>query len=162
AADYLILSAALSQAFTPQTSWTLLLAERFDVRSGRCLVQGIAPEQVPVVRVSDSQAVPLEATELLAAPQRGPGAPEELLASGCALTRPQVVAGNDRTTPRVLTVPEIEGLFGHGGGLTYQWDAEDGSDRHSWSRPRDRVAPAANFESSWCDRVLRVALESWN
>jgi ATP-dependent helicase/nuclease subunit A len=37
AEDYLLLSAALPAKYSPNTSWMLLLSERFDLRSGKCL-----------------------------------------------------------------------------------------------------------------------------
>src|SRR5207245_826303 len=50
--DYLVLSASLSE-YRPEGPWLRLLAERFDLRSGRCLVQGVAPKRAPAVRVTE-------------------------------------------------------------------------------------------------------------
>jgi ATP-dependent helicase/nuclease subunit A len=58
AEDYLVLSASLKDSFRPDGAWMQLLAERFDLRSGRCLVPGIPPQQVPAVRVTDIMPQP--------------------------------------------------------------------------------------------------------
>ncbi len=54
AEDYLILSAALPANYSPATSWTLLLSQRFDLRSGKCLNAAVAKERYPRVRVVES------------------------------------------------------------------------------------------------------------
>jgi ATP-dependent helicase/nuclease subunit A len=51
AQDYLLLSAALPAKYSPNTSWMLLLSERFDLRSGKCLNPRVVPERLPRVRV---------------------------------------------------------------------------------------------------------------
>src|SRR5262249_1637533 len=61
AMDYLILSAALPPAFSPQSPGMLARAERFDLRTGRCLDPGIPAEKVPPVRVTDPRCPPPEA-----------------------------------------------------------------------------------------------------
>src|SRR5262249_26214838 len=58
AQDYLVLSAALPEDFSPQNSWMLLLAERFDLRGGRCLDETRPPERTPRVRVTDARTPP--------------------------------------------------------------------------------------------------------
>ncbi|MBX9579250.1 MAG: UvrD-helicase domain-containing protein [Gemmataceae bacterium] len=64
ARDLLVLSAGLPEPFgdpvggaTPMppkaaTHWTLALAERFDLRTGRCVADDVKPEDVPAVRVT--------------------------------------------------------------------------------------------------------------
>jgi ATP-dependent helicase/nuclease subunit A len=53
AQDYLILSAALPAKYSPSTSWMLLLSQRFDLRSGKCLNAAVAKEQYSRVRVGE-------------------------------------------------------------------------------------------------------------
>jgi len=53
AEDYLVLSASVAADLRPEGPWLRLLAERFDLGSGRCLVAGIAPERTPAVRVME-------------------------------------------------------------------------------------------------------------
>jgi ATP-dependent helicase/nuclease subunit A len=48
AQDYLILSAALQAKYSPNTSWMLLLSERFDLRTGKCLNPRAAAPRVRV------------------------------------------------------------------------------------------------------------------
>jgi ATP-dependent helicase/nuclease subunit A len=52
ARDYLVLSASLAEPFQPMNAWMITLAERFDLQTGRCLVEGVAAGQVPQVRVN--------------------------------------------------------------------------------------------------------------
>jgi ATP-dependent helicase/nuclease subunit A len=58
AQDYLILSAALPVKYSPNTSWMLLLSERFDVRSGKCLNPSIAAGRAPRVRIPEAASSP--------------------------------------------------------------------------------------------------------
>jgi ATP-dependent helicase/nuclease subunit A len=51
AEDYLLLSAALPAKYSPNTGWMLLLSERFDLRTGKCLNPSVAAERMPRVRV---------------------------------------------------------------------------------------------------------------
>src|SRR5262249_35316373 len=70
AQDYLVLSAALPEHFSPQNSWMLLLTERFDLHSGACLDTARPVELAPQVRVCDVRTPP----------------PDVRLAPGCAGT----------------------------------------------------------------------------
>jgi ATP-dependent helicase/nuclease subunit A len=58
AQDYLILSAALPARYSPKTSWMLLLSERFDVRSGKCLNPRVAAGRAPRVRIREAESSP--------------------------------------------------------------------------------------------------------
>src|SRR5262249_10468846 len=59
AQDYLVLSAALPDSFSPANSWMLTLAEHFDLKDGRCLVTGIPEDKMPKVRVLRGTEFPL-------------------------------------------------------------------------------------------------------
>jgi ATP-dependent helicase/nuclease subunit A len=52
ARDYLVLSAALPEAFQPANAWMLALTERFDPATGRCLAD-VPEDRRPMVRVFD-------------------------------------------------------------------------------------------------------------
>jgi ATP-dependent helicase/nuclease subunit A len=58
AQDYLVLSAALPDNYSPSSIWMLKLAERFDLHDGRCLEPTIPPEHRPPVRVTNRLAPP--------------------------------------------------------------------------------------------------------
>jgi ATP-dependent helicase/nuclease subunit A len=51
ARDYLVLSASLAEPFLPANAAMLTLAERFNLQTGRYLVEGIAEQRVPRVKV---------------------------------------------------------------------------------------------------------------
>jgi ATP-dependent helicase/nuclease subunit A len=51
ARDYLVLSASLADPFQAANAAMLTLAERFDLQTGRCLVEGIAEPRVPRIKV---------------------------------------------------------------------------------------------------------------
>jgi ATP-dependent helicase/nuclease subunit A len=58
ARDYLVLSAALPDAYQPAGPWMLTLAERFDLGTGLCLAGDVAPGRRPAVRVHDGLRPP--------------------------------------------------------------------------------------------------------
>lgn len=108
AMDYLLLSAALPDNFSPQTPWLLALASRFELSTGRCQVPGLADADIPGVRVTDAACEPAD-IKLAAADgepvQNGRPVPE----------MPSVSAASFSLRPSAR-----------------HWDAEDGSDRHDW------------------------------
>jgi len=105
AEDYLVLSASVAADLRPEGPWLRLLAERFDLRSGRCLVAGIAPERTPAVRVMEEvPEAPLTAVNKPAA----------------AITMP---TGGKRTISRAPGVHGTEPA---------SWNIEDESDLNEW------------------------------
>jgi ATP-dependent helicase/nuclease subunit A len=58
AEDYLVLSASVQAEYRPDGPWLRLLAERFDLRSGHCLVPCPDAERTPKVRVVETVAPP--------------------------------------------------------------------------------------------------------
>jgi ATP-dependent helicase/nuclease subunit A len=156
AQDYLILSAALPEGFSPQNSWMLALAERFDLKTGECLVRGIAAERMPRVRVTaaeEEQAEERVAKLVSAVP---PGGDEPRRLPGVPATSP--------STRRVITAAELQGLLA-GTSPTprpFQWDAEDGSDRAAWVRPAERIEAGSDGEAALRDRLLRAVLAEWD
>jgi ATP-dependent helicase/nuclease subunit A len=154
AEDYLILSASLPEDYSPQSAWMLTLAERFDLRTGRCLLMGIEPARVPKVMVgSGSEGEP-------AAPAR----PIRAGAAGSPAPSARHIEPAPERAPRIFTVAELEALLA---GLTpspvsWQWDAEDGSDRAAWQRPGERIMAALDGPAALRDRLLRSVLEGWD
>src|SRR5262249_28329019 len=165
AQDYLVLSAALPEPFRPRSTWPLLLAERFDLRSGAFLADPRG-EPVPRVRV----VTDLDGTEsgraspsAVPAPEHGPSDPLEVVAAG-----PVRLAGK-----RVFEVSEIErywrreqGLFGEWSwtaeDFAAQFDAEDGSDRKVWGRECPAQSALLDVALARQDRLLRAVLERWD
>jgi ATP-dependent helicase/nuclease subunit A len=143
ARDYLVLSAALPEGYRPDGPWMLPLAERFDLRSGRCLVDGIPPERQPRVRVTDSLTPP-------------PAAPVQFtFTPPPSFRRPMLPASGADTALGAWT----RGAESSGAGSTFQWGAEDGSDRGAWLPPRAQIVPAP--AGLW-DRILREVLDRWD
>jgi ATP-dependent helicase/nuclease subunit A len=156
ARDYLILSGSLRQPYGPTSAaWTQLLAERFDLVTGRCLVPGLADERVPRVRVLDG-ADALPQPERRSAAERGgsAGAGEDAAVAPV----PVRLAGK-----LLFTLAEVERALGtRSGGLgpadvAEQFDTEDGSDRTSWAPSRQRLHPADGHPA-----LLETALAGWD
>jgi ATP-dependent helicase/nuclease subunit A len=165
AEDYLVLSAALTRPFRPANAWMGTLAERFDLQTGECLAGDVATEQRPKVRVCDS-------LEAFAAPPADRGAKGSRVPPLGAKSPvgvapvPVLLSGK-----RVFTAGELqrcrERLASadarlHPADVAYQYGAEDGSDRHAWLCPRDRLTPATQQETALRDRVLRAVLRRWD
>jgi ATP-dependent helicase/nuclease subunit A len=114
AEDYLILSSALPAPFAPNTPWLLTLAERFDLTSGRCLAPDLPAEQMPKVATGTSaEQVPDANGRCRREPPPFPGDGHLATLLGRA------DAGSATTS------------------YSFQWDAEDGSDRIHWPlRPK--------------------------
>jgi ATP-dependent helicase/nuclease subunit A len=173
AQDYLVLSAYLKQPARPDNAWMLTLAERFDLATGRCLVPDLPADRVPKVRVTD----PLDTTE--ARQERGkPGVPLVALGTDGVAG----VAAPARIAPiplreggrRIFTVAEVQAGLGRStragkdrrsrgpAAHSFQFDAEDGSDRHAWVRAAERLGPAAETPAGVRDRIVRAVLERWD
>jgi ATP-dependent helicase/nuclease subunit A len=155
AEDYLILSAALPAAYSPANPWMLKLAERFDLRTGRCLAPGIRPEQQPAVRVTDLLSPPpekpLTRSVGIPGPEADTGAPGialEAIPPPTGLSLPQFLILDSRSS----TLVAEEAAF----------DVEDGSDRTAWVGPRERVEAVDDSEGGRRDRILRGTLERWD
>ncbi|MCI0465127.1 MAG: UvrD-helicase domain-containing protein [Gemmataceae bacterium] len=151
AMDYLLLSAALPPDFSPQSTWMLALAERFNLRSGVCLDTGIPAEKVPAVRVSDPSCPPPESA----------GPPPRARPPAITLALP--ARGQETPTServRILTAAELDPSASvlPGGA----WDAEDGSDRWTWELPRERVERLTDPEAALRDRLIRAVLSAWD
>jgi ATP-dependent helicase/nuclease subunit A len=144
AEDYLILSASMTNSLQASSPWMQTLAGRFDLRSGKCLVEGGAVRVIGSAVGLDVDALPLVPSD------SGPaevekGWPEAIPVRGAG----QVV----------FSVEELEGyLRGETkeawklGAFAAQHDAEDGSDIHHW--PTRTVRPTLR------ERVLRGVLQS--
>jgi ATP-dependent helicase/nuclease subunit A len=136
AEDYLVLSAALKPDLRPEGSWMRLLAERFDLHTGRCLVTELAPEQVPQIRVTDALRPPPAASP--------PPAQAPLKPKGTGVPAQSVVLANP-PAPYIITMNELQCLLD---GLPIElaaatWDVEDESDLHDWRPPREHVDPVS-------------------
>jgi ATP-dependent exoDNAse (exonuclease V) beta subunit len=157
AQDYLILSAALPSNYSPQNTWMLALAERFDLRRGRCLDEGIPAEKRPQVRVTDLRAPPPEDLPYRSRDRQGAGSVSRSLTRAAPTT--------DRgDAARILLVGEVEALLRGATPLAHAsgWDAEDGSDRSCWEPPRERVERFADSGLALRDRVIRAVMASWD
>jgi ATP-dependent helicase/nuclease subunit A len=143
AQDYLVLSAALVKPFRPTSSWMSVVAERFDLATGACLAPDVPAERRPQVRVTDRPealvVAPSAPGSRLTAASRENG---EHVARG--QLPPGVAAVPIRPSrKRVSTSAELARLQKTGTrtdndlsaeDVAIQFDAEDGSDRHDWSR----------------------------
>ena len=163
AQDYLVLSASLLEAFNPDTAWMLTLAERFDLRRGTCLAVDIPAERIPLVKVSNP--------DLLAAPpaegvrpvnvRRAPALGEGEAATG---TIPVRLGGK-----RIVTVAEVERFLSLARGrsvvpadVAWQFDREDGADRHDWARPSERITTTVATPLEEREQLAREVLLAWD
>jgi ATP-dependent helicase/nuclease subunit A len=150
ACDLLILSAGLPNSLgandrLPANHWTLTLEERFDVRTGQCLVEGIRPEDIPMVLVNTSD------------PNDKPPSPVNTIGSTKHIHSWNPLPPTPQLT--ILSLPVQEALargevISHSG---EHFDTEDDADRSQWRTPRERVGPVAPAEA-----VLWAVLERWN
>ena len=159
ARDLLILSAGLSEPLggavggrTPlppkaANHWTLALAERFDLRTGRCLAADVRPQDVPAVRVTEASA----ASEVAGVADVHDAPAGVRPHAGAPLPSPPL--------PRMLTLPALEGLArgkavaSHG----EHFDTEDDADRSDWRHPRERLGPVSAAEAA-----LWAVLDRWD
>ncbi len=160
AQDYLVLSAALEKPFRPANAWVMTLARRFDLETGACLDAEIPRERQPRVRVTTE----VQAARVAAAgfDERGvrslPGQPARIAPVPVSLRG-----------KRVFRVAELEPYLRPGAAprtprpedMAYQFDAEDGSDRHDWARRRDFLNPRRE-DGDLRDRILRAVLARWD
>jgi ATP-dependent helicase/nuclease subunit A len=169
AQDYLVLSAALEHPFRPANSWMATLAERFDLQTGAFLAGDVAAERRPQVRISDSlEAFALAPAAAVAVP-KVPTATARAVGKTTGLAEVAPVPVRLRGK-RVFTMMELERcqerLAGEGqltaADVAYQYDAEDGSDRHTWPSPRERLAPPSGTATADAERLLRAVLARWD
>ena len=144
ARDLLILSAARPDGDLPANHWTLALAERFDVNSGRCV-----DADGPTVRVT----------------VMGPGEATEQASGGCKPpVEAQIQTGGlhpplAKTTPPMIPLPALERLARGEpvGPLGEPFDTEDDADRSDWKHPRERLGPVPP-----ADAALWAVLDRWD
>ncbi len=130
ARDYLVLSASLSDGFTPETAWMLALAERFDLRGGNCLAEDVPPAETPQVRVTEGPDLPTARERLIVSRNDESTRVGETDVAAV----PVRLAGK-----RLFAVAEIEGWLSRRGKRPLrpdeaapQFDTEDGSDCRAW------------------------------
>ena len=103
AEDYLILSAALKSDFSPQSPWMLTLAERFDLKTGKCLGSDLPPETVPKVAIAGPEA-----------PAPSPAGRPAAQRTTRKASPPAVAVEPTSPLPRIWTVGEVEALLASG------------------------------------------------
>jgi ATP-dependent helicase/nuclease subunit A len=159
AQDYLILSASLKDSLQPDNAWVHTLAERFDLRTGACRVEGIAPDQAPRVRVVDDLT---EFPKGRAQPRAKPPAETADATEWAERVAPVPLRLENKP---VFTIAEIENVLMSRANVTdwaFQFAAEDGSDRTAWMTPRDRLQPCVEADELLDERILRAVLERWD
>jgi ATP-dependent helicase/nuclease subunit A len=129
--------------------WTLALAERFDLRSGRCAAEDVSPADAPAVRVRVVEPG-LEATP-------GTVAVNELSDP----TPPHGRGGALSLAPRspsIVSLAALERLARGEMGASFaeHFDTEADSDRPHWRHPRERLGPLPP-----ADAVLWGVLDRW-
>jgi ATP-dependent helicase/nuclease subunit A len=152
ARDYLVLSASLDEDFSPQGPWLPTLAQRFELKTGRCLIEGIESERFPKVVVRPDDAGGEHKPDAQAR--------KAVVIAAAAANPPPVIGRETPAAPRIITVAELQALLSEGQPprSPWQWDAEDGSDRATWQRPAERLEIAATVT----DRVVRGVLAQWD
>jgi ATP-dependent helicase/nuclease subunit A len=162
ARDYLILSGSLQRPYGPtNAAWTQLLAERFDLTTGRCLAADLPTERVPQVRLLDGpEALP----QLPVRSQRTEKRAHFPRTDDLTNVAPIPVR---LCSKRIFTQGEVEWLLrrqpvaDHGGiraeDVSEQFDTEDGSDRTAWSAPRQHLLRAVGSAA-----LLDAALARWD
>ena len=173
ARDLLILSAGLPEPLPEAVAglpagvpakaanhWTLMLAERFDLRTGRCAAADVRPEDAPAVRVSVVE--PGTSSLSGARDVKEVGGSKPTRRGGWAL-RPTRRGGQALTPtppfPSIIPLPALERLTrvepapAHG----EHFDTESDSDRGHWRHPRERLSPVAP-----ADVALWAVLDRWD
>ncbi len=151
ARDLLVLSAGLPETFRetaqlPANHWTMTLSERFDVRTGRCVLPD--GPNVRVVMMEGSEVGSWRTSPARAVGEvTGPTA----LAGGVRQERP-------RALPSLISLPALEALARGETPLSFgeAFDTESDSDRAHWRTPRERVAQIAP-----ADAILWAVLDRW-
>jgi ATP-dependent helicase/nuclease subunit A len=148
ARDLLVLSAGIPEPLgetskLPANHWTLTLAERFDVRTGKCVVPG--GPSVRVVMTDGGEVAQVKVPE----PSRGD--PARAAANPVPLPPP--------STPPIISLPALEQLARGETppALGETFDTEADTDRAHWRSPRERVSPL-----SPADAVLWAVLDRWD
>jgi ATP-dependent helicase/nuclease subunit A len=161
ARDLLILSAGLPEppaagGELPANHWTLALAERFDVRTGRCLGDGpgvrarvIEPGQVKTSRTIDAES-PHDSDE------------KNDFSSDRALFgvhRAARLLESSAVWPHEIPLPALERLARgeHVADFGEHFDTEDDGDRGEWRHPRERLGPVPPAELA-----LWAVLDRWD
>jgi ATP-dependent helicase/nuclease subunit A len=188
AQDYLVLSAALPSPFSPGNAWMLTLSERFDLRTGACLVEDLSQDQSPRVRVVENSGgahdLVVEARDrqgVVVAPlAEGRGSATPSAANGVALAErpgiwpPEVARIPVRlATSRILRVADVEAHLSRladgrklatsrSEEVAFQFDAEDGSDLATWLDPREAVVPLLDPANAAFERTIRAVLSRWD
>lgn len=161
ARDLLILSAGLPEPLgepvggvTPVppkavTHWTLAVAERFDIRTGRFLGEGEgAAVRVllagPIDPASGGREPPVSVSPAQGSVREETGGSRPPLASETAFTLP--LSALERMA-RGEPVPQPGEV----------WDAEDDADRADWRHPRERLGPVSADEAA-----LWAVLDRWD
>jgi ATP-dependent helicase/nuclease subunit A len=178
AQDYLVLSAALETPVRPANPWMATLAEGFELQTGACLAPDVAPGHEPRVRVVDGldgigAGSGGTAPTAVPAATRGPagkggreagGLPPEVARLSARLRGKRVVAVAElelalrrRADSSIAAEPPLTPAD-----VAFQFAAEDGSDRNTWGRPRDRLVRPSVVGDDPCDQVLRGVLGRWD
>ncbi len=173
AQDYLVLSASQSWPPSPSNAWMLALAERFELTTGRCLVEGLEPALTPAVRVihepsqleshAGHRAMTVANRERAILPQvpHSENWPEEAGPIPMRQSARQVFS-----VAEVLTFlredEDAEETASTSAEVAWQFDTEDGSDRTNWLPPRERVGRLAESERAAHERVIQSVLERWD
>jgi ATP-dependent helicase/nuclease subunit A len=133
------------------THWTLALAERFDLRTGRCIAGDVPPDAVPTVRVhlcgpDDSAGFDDE-----------PVIPPEGAVSPLPLTLTAIPPV--RLIPSVVPLPALERLARGEPVASFaeEFDTEDDTDLSDWRHPRSRLGPLSPAEAA-----LWAVLDRWD
>ena len=151
ARDLLILSAGLAgpldaNEHLPANHGTLALEERFDVRTGACLVDGLKPAEVPLIRVILAEPAETDSVRVV---QENPPKP----------VRQWKLASSLEFRPTIFSLPQLEALD-RGETLTgssENFDTEDDADRSHWRTPRERFGLLSPEEAT-----IWSVLDRWN
>jgi ATP-dependent helicase/nuclease subunit A len=163
AEDYLLLSASLEQPLRPANTWMQILAGRFDLDSGECLVKEAADER-PRVRVHDASE--LESRKGAHQPLADVLEREERR-QGAARIAPVVLRVRGQ---RVFTVAAVEHFRRiaapfheplRSTAIAWQFDAEDSTDGNDWLAPWQCLA-VGELEMTRAEVVARQVLERWD
>ncbi len=162
AMDYLVLSGSRPAESLPNAPWLLTLADAFDLDTGQCRVPGTPPAEVPTVRVFTPMFPPSEVSPFPPAPPR----PLEPVAVLRAAVEPRPASPRGLTP---MSVEEVARSLGEGtllattplapAEVAWQYEAEDGSDRHAWARPGDRLL---RHVAEPVTAILREVLARWD
>jgi ATP-dependent helicase/nuclease subunit A len=130
--------------------WTLMLAERFDLRTGCCLAADVKPEDAPAVRV--------RVVEPGASAPPGAAAVDEVGASK-PTRRDGWALPPAPPSPTIISLPALERMARGGPAPMHgeHFDTETDSDRAHWRHPRERLGPLTP-----ADAVLWAVLDRWD